>query len=312
MPRKPRIHAPGAVYHVILRGNARQDVFADERDRLRFYDILGTSAERFRYRILAFCLMGNHVHLMMQVGDVPLSRIMQNVSLRYTRWFNWRHQKCGHLFQGRYKAILVDADAYLLELAAYLHLNPVRAKLADDPAAYRWSSHRAYLGKETLPWLDPAPVLSQFADIVGRAAGSFAAYVAGKRGEGRRGEFHGEKSPDGRLFGDDRFVEAVLGRTEAVPENKPDLATVVATVARCCQVSSEQLSGPGQGRTAAQARALAAWATRELRAGTLAELAAMLRRKPSSLTCAATRLEARLERDEDLARKAAGLMRELQ
>ena len=107
MPRKPRIHAEGAVYHVILRGNARQEIFSDDRDRFRFYDILHKSYERFRYRIVAFCLMSNHIHLAVQVGEVPLSRIIQNVAQRYTQWFNWRHQKCGHLFQGRYKAIMV-------------------------------------------------------------------------------------------------------------------------------------------------------------------------------------------------------------
>ena len=312
MRRKPRIHAPGAVYHVILRGNARQDIFSDDRDRFRFYDILGKSTGRFRHRILAFCLMDNHVHLAVQVGDVPLSRIMQNVSLRYTQWFNWRHQKCGHLFQGRYKAILVDADSYLLELAAYLHLNPVRAKITDDPEQYQWSSHSAYLGKETLSWLHSAPVLSQISDNVGRASRIFASYVAGKRGEGRKGEFHGEKSLDYRLFGDDRFVEDILDRPEAVLEKKPDVATVVDTVVRICGTSHEQLSVHGQVRTASEARALAAWATRELSDGTLAELATILKRSPSSLTCAATRLEARLETNEGLAKKVDELRLELQ
>ena len=149
MPRKPRIHAEGAVYHVILRGNARQEIFSDDRDRFRFYDILHKSYERFRYRIVAFCLMSNHIHLAVQVGEVPLSRIIQNVAQRYTQWFNWRHQKCGHLFQGRYKAIMVDADSYLSELAAYLHLNAVRARIVQRPEQYLWSSQRVYLGKET-------------------------------------------------------------------------------------------------------------------------------------------------------------------
>lgn len=149
MSRKPRIHAESAVYHVILRGNARQEIFSDDRDQFRFYDILHKSYERFRYRIVSFCLMSNHIHLAVQVGEVPLSRIIQNVAQRYTQWFNWRHQKCGHLFQGRYKAIMVDADSYLSELAAYLHLNPVRARIVQRPEQYLWSSQRVYLGKET-------------------------------------------------------------------------------------------------------------------------------------------------------------------
>ena len=311
MPRKPRIHAEGAVYHVILRGNARQEIFSDDRDRFRFYDILLKSYERFRYRIVAFCLMSNHIHLAVQVGEVPLSRIIQNVAQRYTQWFNWRHQKCGHLFQGRYKAIMVDADSYLSELVAYLHLNPVRARVVQQPEQYPWSSHRAYLGKETYPWLDCTVVLSQFSEKAGKAATMFASFVVGKTGQGHRGEFHGEKSLDSRLFGDDRFVEDVLGRTEAVPEKSPDVATVVETVERLFGMSREQLAEYGQMRTASEVRAVAAWAIRELSSGTLAELAMVLRRNPSSLSCAATRLEARLHNNQRLAKKVDVLKQEL-
>ena len=312
MPRKPRIHAAGAVYHVILRGNARQEIFSDDRDRFRFYEILHKSCERFRHRILAFCLMTNHVHLAVQVGDIPLSRIMQNVSLRYTQWFNWRHKKCGHVFQGRYKAVMVDADSYLLELVAYIHLNPVRAGIAERPEEHRWSSHRAYLGKENIPWLGPTPVLSQFSDKADRACSMFAAFVAERATDGRRGEFHGEKTPDSRLFGGDRFMEEVLIHAGSLPEHKPDVATIVAAVTRLYRMSATQLAAPGQERTASEARGLAAWATRELSSGTLAELAPMLRRNPSTLTCAAIRLEDRLKRDSVLAEKVKKLRRGLQ
>ena len=98
MPRKPRIHYPGALYHVIIRGNDRQDIFFDDTDRYRFYLLVQEGIERFGHRVLAFCLLTNHVHMAIQVGDVPLSRIMQNLSFRYTRWVNWRQKRCGHLF----------------------------------------------------------------------------------------------------------------------------------------------------------------------------------------------------------------------
>ena len=160
MPRKPRLHYPGALYHVILRGNARQDIFFEDQDRYRLYLLLQEGVERFGHRILAFCLMTNHIHLAIQVGNVPLSRILQNLSFRYTRWVNWRQDRVGHLFQGRYKAFVVDAEPYLLELVAYLHLNPVRVGMASDAADYPWSSHRAYLGRELLPWLDSDFVLA--------------------------------------------------------------------------------------------------------------------------------------------------------
>jgi putative transposase len=115
MARRQRIYFPGAYYHVILRGNDRQDIFYDKVDRYNFYLLLLERIERFGHSILSFCLMTNHVHLICQVSDVPLSRIVQDLAFRYTRWINWRQNRVGHLFQGRYKANLVDADEYLLQ-----------------------------------------------------------------------------------------------------------------------------------------------------------------------------------------------------
>ena len=127
MARKPRIHFPSAVYHVILRGNAGDPIFFSDLDRYRLYLIFQYAVERFNCRIHAFCLMRNHAHIVVQTGDIPLSRIMQNISLRFTKWINYSQSRTGHLFQGRYKALLIDADSYLLELVRYIHLNPVRA-----------------------------------------------------------------------------------------------------------------------------------------------------------------------------------------
>ena len=123
MARKPRIHYPGAFYHVILRGNDGQDIFYTKIDRSRFCELLQEGIERYEHRIHGFCLMSNHLHLIVQAGDIPLSRILQNVSFRYTRYINKKKKRIGHLFQGRYKAILIDADSYLLELVRYIHLN---------------------------------------------------------------------------------------------------------------------------------------------------------------------------------------------
>ena len=162
MARKPRLLYPGALYHAILRGNNGQTIFFDHKDRTRFCLLLQEGIERFGHRIHAFCLMTNHVHLAIQMGGIPLSRIMQNLSFRYTRWANWRQKRSGHLFQGRYKAVLVDADSYLEELTRYIHLNPVRAGIVKEPEDYPWSGHRAYLGLEMIPWLTTDWVLSQF------------------------------------------------------------------------------------------------------------------------------------------------------
>ncbi len=163
MALKPRIHYPGACYHVILRGNGGQDIFFSSKDRTKFYLLLQEGIEGFEHRIHAFCLMTNHVHLVVQVGEAPLSKIMQNVTFRYTRYINSRKIRIGHLFQGRYKALLIDIDTYMLELVRYIHNNPVRAKITETEDQYIFSSHESYLGKNNVPWLTTDFVLSQFA-----------------------------------------------------------------------------------------------------------------------------------------------------
>ena len=142
MARKPRLHVPGGLYHVILRGNAKQDVFFSAGDRKYFYELLAEGVLRFGYRVHAFCLMSNHLHLALQAGEDSLSSAMQNLSFRYTRYLNARLGRVGHVFQGRFKAYLVDQDRYGLALVRYIHLNPVRAKTVRQPGAYAWSRDR--------------------------------------------------------------------------------------------------------------------------------------------------------------------------
>jgi len=312
MARKPRIHYPGAVYHVILRGNARQDIFFGDEDRYRFYLFVQEGIERYGHRVLAFSLMTNHIHMAIQVGEVPLSRIMQNLSFRYARWVNWRRSRSGHLFQGRYKAILVDADAHLLELAAYLHLNPVRAGMVEKPESFPWSSHRAYLGKEQIPWLSTDYVLTHFSGKFGQARRLFAEFVSERIAQGRREEFYGKGSIDSRLIGEDRFVESVLGQADSLPVRKPSLEAVLECVLRMYDLREEDLSSPGQMRLASEARGLAAWAVRELTDAKLSDLAGKFGRDASTLSAAIKRFDIRRKNEPELAEKAELIQQDLQ
>ncbi|MDJ0862092.1 MAG: transposase [Gammaproteobacteria bacterium] len=173
------------------------------------YRLLADGTTRFGYRVHAYCLMTNHLHLAVEVGPILLSRGMQNLAFRYTRRINRREKRIDHLFQGRYKALLVDRDAYLLELVRYIHLNPVRAGLMAEPSDYPWSGHRAYLGKEQMPWLSTDWVLSQFDDRLGVARRRYRAFVRRGVEEGYREEFH-TGSEDPRVLGDDGFLASVL------------------------------------------------------------------------------------------------------
>lgn len=145
MARKPRLHFPDACYHIIVRGNGGQDIFFDDDNRNHFLSLVEDGVERFSHRVHCYCLMSNHVRLVIQVADIPLSCIMQNLSFRYTRYINLKTQRIGHLFQGRYKALLIETDSYLLELARYIHNNPVRAKKVQVASDYQWSSHSEYV-----------------------------------------------------------------------------------------------------------------------------------------------------------------------
>lgn len=307
MARKPRIHYPGAFYHVMLRGNCGADIFFEENDRYRFYLLLQQCTERYNCRIHSFCLMDNHVHIAIQVGPIPLSRIMQNLAFRYARWVNWRRKQVGHLFQGRYKAIVINLDSYLLQLTAYLHLNPVRAGMVKTAEDYPWSSHRAYLGKEYIPWLSVDPVLSQLSPLVDRARHLFADLVETRKDEGHRKEFHGKGCFDSRVYGDDKFVEQAMREAEQEPLLRPGLEHVITAVKETFSVSDAELRKPGQGVYISEIRALLAWAVQEMSGATLQELSQRLNRDVSSLSSAVRRLREKAEQRSDVAQKMADL-----
>jgi len=305
MARKPRIHVPGGVYHVILRGNGGQDIFLTDEDRYHLYLLLQEGTERFEYRVHGFCLMSNHLHLAAQVADVPLARGMQNLAFRYTRWVNRREKRIGHLFQGRYKAILVDRDSYLLELVRYIHLNPVRAGLAQDPGDYPWSGHRAYLGQETLPWLTTEWVLGQFARRPDAARRRYEAFVLEGRKQGYQEEFHrGPKDP--RLLGDDRFRERVALRGDACPR-VPPFDEVVTAVCREYDVTTSLLRDPGRRRQVSEARAAVAWLAFQLGSASLTEVGRRFNRDVGTMSSAVRRLTERMRDSETLADRLSRL-----
>ena len=155
MARPLRIEFPGAVYHITSRGDRREPIFVDDEDRLEFLGIVAQALSRFDAQMLAYCLMGNHYHFVLHTRQANLSLLMRQINGVYTQSFNRRHNKAGHLFQGRFKAILVDRDAYLLEVCRYVELNPVRAGMKRKPQTWPWSSYRAHVGLEATPdWLD--------------------------------------------------------------------------------------------------------------------------------------------------------------
>src|SRR5215471_11089303 len=159
MARPLRLEVSGGLYHVMARGNERKAIFRDDVDRRRYLDRVAHYREKFGFQFLAYCLMNNHVHLAIETGKVPLSKVMAGLQSSYTQYFNRRHDRVGHLFQGRYKAFLVEEDRYALALVRYIHENPVRAGVVERPEQYEWSSDRFYRKGKGPEWLDSDRVL---------------------------------------------------------------------------------------------------------------------------------------------------------
>jgi len=212
MARPLRIEFPGALYHVTARGNARQDIFLDDEDRQLFLRVLGKALQAYNGICHSYCLMSNHYHLLIETPDANLSLLMKQINGVYTQRSNKRHSRTGHVFQGRFKAIVVDKDEYLLQLCRYIVLNPVRAGMVNSPGKHRWSSYAAIAGKAPYSgWLHTDWVLSQFGKKRTKAQDEYRKFVlAGIE----------EVSPLGKLkerciLGGKKFVESLLPHLKA-------------------------------------------------------------------------------------------------
>jgi len=180
MSRPLRIEFSGAVYHVTSRGNARQHIYRDNEDREHFLSILAHVVDRYGWLCHAYCLMNNHYHLLIETPKPNLSLGMRQLNGLYTQAHNRRHRRVGHLFQGRFRAILVEKEAHLLELCRYVILNPVRAKVVKHPGKWEWSSYRATTGEVTVPeYLTVDWILGQYGSRLHEAQKKYRAYVAG-------------------------------------------------------------------------------------------------------------------------------------
>jgi len=180
MARPLRLEFPGALYHVTARGDGRELIFLDTGDRQDFLERLAQEVEQQRWRCPAYCLMGNHYHLLLETPEPNLARGMRRLNGAYTQSFNRRHARVGHVLQGRYKGIVVDQQPYLLELCRYVVLNPVRARLVERPEDWPWTSYRATAGYDAPPpWLDVGGVLAQFGEGTPEARGAYRRFVAG-------------------------------------------------------------------------------------------------------------------------------------
>jgi REP element-mobilizing transposase RayT len=289
MPRKPRLHVPGGLYHVILRGNGRRDIFVDENDRLRWQTLIEVGLRRYQHRIHAYCWMTNHVHLAIQASDVPLSGFMRSVASQYAKSTNKKIKHSGHLFERRHRAILVRNDAYLKELIRYIHMNPVRGRLVRQPEDFRWSSHNAYVGGECPVWLTVNWALNMFGNTEATARKEYARFMLADVQESVLRELRHGSDDDGRILGDDGFGSASNSATiSAMPFL--GLEDLILQVCQKHNVLVSALSSMSRQRIYSHVRAEIGLAAIEGGIATNAEIARRFNRGQSGLSRAIDQL----------------------
>jgi putative transposase len=210
MARKLRIELEGGLYHVITRGNDRQDIFHCAADHLKFLSLMARQKERLPFYLYAYCLMTNHIHLLIERQAETVGKIMQRVLTGYSQYYNRKYKHVGHVFQGRHKSILCQSDPYLGELVRYIHLNPLRAKMVSAAEDYPYSSQRAYLGLQPAAIVDVDPVLRHFGPVKETARRRFREFVSA--GVGLEYPKGFDSPAEGDILGSEEFVDEAIHR----------------------------------------------------------------------------------------------------
>ncbi len=299
MARKPRIEFPGAFYHVIARGNNKQRIFADDEDYQFFLERLSFYKERFQFILYAYVLMPNHVHLLIETDKVHLSRIMQALQFTYTQKFNRRHKKVGHLFQGRYKAILCQKESYLLELIRYIAQNPVRAKLVKRPIAWRWSSFYDLIRLKDGNIVSAKEVLSIFGRHPVRAVNVLQRHVNGGKADHNESYY---KLKEQRVLGDNDFTDKVVKVGDADAGDfeyyNVKIDDVVKMVAGCMDIGEERIISVTRERLGARARGFVAYICKTMCDKTAKEVGKYFGRSEPVVSEAIKRIELELAKKE--------------
>ncbi|HSN70674.1 MAG TPA: transposase [Steroidobacteraceae bacterium] len=273
MPRRPRLHVPGGFYHVTQRGNHRRRIFFRKGDYELLDGFVAASIAKCHARLHAYCWMPNHLHLLVQISCVELGNVMRRITSRYARAVQARVPTTGHLFERRYHSLLVDSDAYLLELLRYIHLNPVRSGLVGHPDDYSWSSHAVYVGRRTAPWVTTDFGLSMFHQNRGRATDLYRRFIDERVGQHYGSPLRHVNARDPRILGDDDFAIRAIDNSWR-PRSPRSLDDLIDDACARYSIERERVLSPATQRRLTRARA---WIAQEALRGRVASLAAVAR-----------------------------------
>lgn len=282
MSRRPRLHVPGGCYHVTLRGNHREAIFGTRQDRNVLSDIVADVVHRCDARIHAFCWMTNHLHMLIQVPDLPLGNIVQRIAQRYSRYRHKQLKTGGHLFERRHGARFVEHDADFLVVLKYIHMNPVLACIVAEPSAYPWSSHRCFVGIERIPWLTTDFGLSLFSPDRGRAQAAYGGFMTQPLSEDEHGLITDSHSGRAGIIGTDRYLERI-DDVARIPASSSNLSQMIDQICAEYDTTIEQLRSPLRGRVISTIRAELAGRAINEGIASLSEVARLLNRNPSSI-----------------------------
>jgi putative transposase len=280
MPRKKRIWELHKCHHVMLRGIRGQSIFSDSADNIKFCLLLQEASERHCLRIHAFCLMSNHIHLILEPTKKALTDGVHYFAFRYAQYFNKRHSQCGYVFQGRFQSILVQDDLYLRRLIRYIHLNPIEAGMAKSPSEYIWSSHNAYFGNSSFTWLHTDRILSYFGEARNIALENLAEFID-RQCEARVDIKEIHKATRIGVYGTDEFVN--IYAPDAFEINKKSLSFIeisienwIEKVNKRFNVSLEDLSGSSKSKILIDARSVLAHGSKLIEGGSLGDICRIL------------------------------------
>ena len=257
MARPLRIQFEGAVYHVTARGNERRKIFFSKRDYEKFKAYIAEAKEKYRFILHGYVLMSNHYHLLMETPEKNLSKIMHHINSSYTTYTNIKRKRSGHLFQGRFKSIVVDKDNYLLELSRYLHMNPVRAKIVEKPEDYPYSSYAAYISDHGEALVTRSVILEMFKTKESEARKQYKTFVEAALGE--ETESPVKAVYGGMILGGECFIRDILGKIEegelekeAISYRKAlrapyEVDEVLSTVCKHYGIPRKEVTNPSQG-----------------------------------------------------------------
>ena len=279
MPRPLRIHAPGACYHVTLRGNHQRPIFVEEGDQRLLNHIVARSLEKFGARLHAYCWMTNHIHLLMQVDQQPLGRPMRSIGSEFAKAMQKKLSTTGHFFERRYHASLVETDAYFLQVIRYIHLNPVKARLVDHASAYPWSSHHTYVGARAESWLTTELGLSMFGRDRMHAIAAYREFL--EVPEALEWEPVVMREPEATARTPERSADPAPGK-----KSRPTLLTLDTLIDEACrrfEVERERVGTPIRDRYMARVRAWIAYQAIERQICGMTAVARALGRDESTL-----------------------------